>query len=194
MICCGWRPGDTLLHWAVRRGDATSDDVLLALLEAGYDADALNLSCPCFCMSATTPREIAEGSGHPTHATLLQHGAKPRQWAIPKVEWHEGVGEDGMMVPGQVLDGLWTPVDAMEPEMHSEIVKHGMHAPGASTGSQHYWSELVAAVKDGNTEQIAKITASDDFDVDWRPSAGCCGASYGCCNDGNQVLWTVHCE
>ena len=118
----GWRPGDTvslphaprcllhsdlvpllqLLHWAVRRGAATSDETLLALLEAGYDPDAHNLGCPCCCCFSTTARSMAEG----THAALLEHLASDSygiSWGKVLWEYSPQLGRDVAM---QIVDGV----------------------------------------------------------------------------------------
>ena len=161
MICCGWRPGDTLLHWAVRRGDATSDDLLLALLEAGYDADALNLSCPCFCMSATTPREIAKGH---RHEALLEFAAPGIR--ATNVVWQVEQQDDlEVMTPGQMQDDGWVPLERIARDnwrRDLDDVRHGEHAPGSAKGEFLMWGHLVDSVRENNATRLTQLAALEE--------------------------------
>ena len=97
-----------MLTWAARRGAQTSDEMLLALLQAGYDPDAANIGC-C-CLGRATPRDVVTATGVQSHVDLFAHvapgvvdepqaavaGAVPRMQAVvavavPRVQGGEGV-------------------------------------------------------------------------------------------------------
>ena len=98
-----------MLTWAARRGAQTSDEMLLALLQAGYDPDAANLGC-CCCIGKATPRDVVTARGVQSHVDLFAHVAPgvvdepqaaaaeavPRMQAVvavavPRVQGGEGV-------------------------------------------------------------------------------------------------------
>ena len=181
----GWCPGDTLLHWAVRRGSDTSDEMLLALLQAGYDPDAPNLGCPCCCSFSSTAREMAVGS----HAALLLHlsdDAEGVGWG--KIEWVNDV-------PCRVVDGDVLPLDTAESNMDPTVIDPftvsltGRCGSHRVFGSYPLWGPLVSAVHTGRVSQVKKLTNSVRFDVNRRPTSMCCGASSGRCESPYQCWW-----
>ena len=196
--CCCWRPGDTLLHWAIRYSQCCphrnpiSDEMLLALLEAGYDADAPNLGCPCLCCcpscQATTPRQMINGwcYSQESHIALLSHVA-------PKAVEHDGrivwqMGKSGKLEPFRFVGGEYVPLphQRLKPGMLDERVRCS-HPAGAHHGDFPSWTPLVSAIKHNKVDRFKELVSQEDFDVHWRPNFGCCGAETGTCNDGNQV-------
>ena len=188
-----------LLHWAVRRGAATSDETLLALLEAGYDPDAHNLGCPCCCFS-TTARSMAEG----THAALLDQVSPQTAGGVwQKITWQD---DHGVQVPYTMIDGQNMPVAAVaqprsshfnvgDPVSGSPTFGSFCNQPPGQMGEGRkdyqylHWPELVRSVNESDVARLKKIVAHEEFDLNFRPNPGCCGASNICANDGDQCAW-----
>merc|ERR1712159_537038 len=102
--------------------------MLLALLEAGYDADAPNLGCPCLCCcpscQATTPRQIADSWWHcqNSHTELLDHTTDARVQNHKRIMWDV---VDDELVPHREVDGklsCWIPLEQIQPQLSPDAV------------------------------------------------------------------------